>query len=146
MTATTLDGQSQSGRLFGRDTDLVALEGLRRRDRVRLLTLTGPAGVRKTRLAVEVGRRLSGEFANGVSFVDLSTVRDPARVPVALASGVGLRDVEGPFLPERLFAYLRERECLVILDNFERVLPAASWIADLLAECPSRCWSRAERR
>jgi non-specific serine/threonine protein kinase len=92
--------------------------------------------VGKTRLAVEAGRRLSGELAHGVAFVDLSLVRDPSGVPAALAAGVGLNDVESRCLPERLLAYLRGRECLVVLDNFEQVLPAAAWLAGLLAECP----------
>jgi predicted ATPase/DNA-binding CsgD family transcriptional regulator len=104
---------------------------------VRLLTLTGPAGVGKTRLAIEVGRRMSGEFAQGVAFVDLSPIRDPTLVPPALAAGVGLQDVESPRLLERLFAYLRARRSLIILDNFEQLLSAAGWLADLLADCPS---------
>jgi non-specific serine/threonine protein kinase len=103
---------------------------------VRLLTLTGPAGVGKTRLAIEVGDRLFAYFSQDLVFVDLSWVRDPSRVLRELARGVGLQDVESPRLSERLFAYLRERRFLVILDNFEQVLPAAGWLADLLAACP----------
>ena len=118
-TATTLDRHIQPTRLLGRDEDLGAVEGLLHRDEARLLTLTGPAGVGKTRLAVEVGRRMSGEFAHGKAFVDLSPIRDPSRVVPALAAGVGLQDVESPCLLERLLAYLRERECLIVLDNFE---------------------------
>lgn len=102
-----------------------------------MLTLTGPAGVGKTRLAIEAGSRASGDFAQGAVFADLSLVREPSRVPQALALAVGLRDVESPRLAWRLFAYLRERRSLVILDNFEQVLPAASWLADLLATCPN---------
>lgn len=137
LTAITLDRRMQATRLLGRDEDLVAVEGLLRREEARLLTLTGPAGVGKTRLAVEVGRRVSGEFDQGVAFVDLSPIRDPSRVAPALAWGVGLQDAESPCLPERLFAYLGGRRCLVVLDNFEQVTSAASWLAGLLAECPS---------
>jgi predicted ATPase len=69
-------------------------------------------------------------------FVDLSLIRYPSQVPATLAEGVGFQDVESLRLPERLFTYLRKRQPLVILDNFEQVLPAAGWLADLLATCP----------
>jgi predicted ATPase/DNA-binding CsgD family transcriptional regulator/Tfp pilus assembly protein PilF len=108
-----------------------------RREEVRLLSLTGPAGVGKTRLAIEAGTQVSDDFAQGVVFVDLSPISDPTHVPQALARGADLQDVESPRLPERLLAYLRERNSLVILDNFEQLLSAAAWLADLLAECPS---------
>ncbi len=132
---TTSRLPAQPTRLLGRESDLEAIQSVLWREEVRLLTLTGPAGVGKTRLAIEVGSRMSEDFAQGVVFVDLSQIQDPSQVPATLARAVGLQDGESPRLPERLFAYLRERQSLIILDNFEQILPAARWVAELLATC-----------
>jgi non-specific serine/threonine protein kinase len=128
--------QAWPTRLLGREGDLEAIGDMLVLEEVRLLTLTGPAGVGKTSLSIEAGNRISGEVASDVAFVDLSPVQDPSQVLQALAQGVGLQDVQSPRLEERLLAYLRERRFLIILDNFEHVLPAAGWLSDLLANCP----------
>jgi hypothetical protein len=128
------DLRAQPTRLLGREGDLEVIREVLRREEVRLLSLTGPAGVGKTRLAIEAGTQVSDDFAQGVVFVDLSPISDPTHVPQALARGADLQDVESPRLPERLFAYLRERNSLVILDNFEQLLSAATLLN--LTVCP----------
>jgi predicted ATPase/DNA-binding CsgD family transcriptional regulator len=106
---------------------------------VRLLTLTGPAGVGKTRLALAAAARLASEsperFPDGVVFVDLTPVRDPPLVLSRLASALGLLDVGSRPVLARLMEALGERQPLVVLDNFEQVLPAGVSLADLLAAC-----------
>jgi len=111
----------------------------------RLLTLTGPAGVGKTRLALEAAGQLarlasapagSDRFPDGVLLVDLTPVRDPDLVPGALARALGLLDVGGRSAMERLEEALAGRRLLVALDNFEQVLPAATQLAALLVTCP----------
>jgi non-specific serine/threonine protein kinase len=102
----------------------------------RLLTLTGPAGVGKTRLALAAATLVADRFPDGVSLVDLAPVRDPALVLPAIARSLGLADTGQPPLPERLRDVLRERTALLVLDNFEQILPAAAALADLLIGCP----------
>ncbi|HEU5439526.1 MAG TPA: AAA family ATPase, partial [Ktedonobacterales bacterium] len=107
----------------------------------RLLTLTGPAGVGKTRLALMAASQLTdqnpGRFPDGVVVVDLTPVREPSLVLATIARSLGLIDTGTLPLDERLRSFLREREAvLLVLDNFEQVLPAAAQLADLVANCP----------
>ena len=110
----------------------------------RMLTLTGPAGVGKTRLALEAAVRLaedasqgSDRFPDGVMLVDLTPVRDPDLVPGAITRAFGLLDIGGRPALERLEEALAVRRLLVVLDNLEQVLPAAALpLSDLLAACP----------
>jgi predicted ATPase/DNA-binding SARP family transcriptional activator len=103
---------------------------------VRLLTLAGPGGAGKTRLALEVARALHAQFADGVAFVPLAPLRDAALVPQAIveALGLGERDDRPPLL--RLKDLLRERKLLLVLDNCEHVLDAAPALAEVLAVAP----------
>jgi len=105
------------------------------REGVRLVTLTGPGGVGKTRLMVEVARRLGSDFTDGARFVDLAAVSAADRVAAAIAAGLGLNTSAGRLMAD-LEAYLRARRLLLALDNFEQVIDAAPLLADLLAVAP----------
>ena len=113
----------------GRESELAQARGLL--DRTRLLTLTGPGGCGKTRLAIELASRMEA-FQDGVHFVPLAAVRDPALVPVEIARCIGLQDARGTALLDHLGGFLAERDVLLILDNLEQVLGAGGFVADLL--------------
>ncbi|HEX8916880.1 MAG TPA: AAA family ATPase, partial [Chloroflexota bacterium] len=117
---------------LGRTQELELIRQLLGSGTARLLTLTGPAGVGKTRLAREAGTQFSDVFPDGIWFVDLTTIRDPAEVPAVMAERLGLPDTGSAPLLEQISAYLRGRETLLILDNFEQVLPAAPLLDTLL--------------
>jgi predicted ATPase/DNA-binding XRE family transcriptional regulator len=122
--------------LLGRERDEASVAHLLRRADVRLLTLTGAPGVGKTRLAVQAAIGLRPLFGDGVSFVALAPVRDPALVLPTIARTLGLRESANRSLVQTLYAYLRERELLLVLDNFEHLLEAGPAVAELLSTCP----------
>jgi len=121
--------------LVDRDKETAEVEDLAVRQAVRLITLTGPGGVGKTRLAVEAASRLAPAFPDGARFVDLGSVRAADLVPAAIAAGLGL-NTSGDRLVSDVMTYLRARRLLLVLDNFEQVIDAAPVIAGLLAAAP----------
>jgi len=121
--------------LVGRDRDAAAVCDLVVGEGVRLVTLTGPGGVGKSRLAVEVADRLGPGFADGVRFADLAAVPAAERVAATVATALGL-NTSGAEVISDVVAYLRRRRLLLVLDNFEQVMGAAPLVADLLAAAP----------
>ena len=102
----------------------------------RLVTVTGPGGAGKTRLAGEVARRVAGRFADGAWLAELAPVRDPAQVPAVVAAALGVREQPGVPLGEVLARALARRQLLLVLDNCEHVIGAAAGLcAGLLAGC-----------
>jgi predicted ATPase/transcriptional regulator with XRE-family HTH domain len=122
--------------LIGREREEASVAHLLKKTRGRLVTLTGPGGVGKTRLALQVTATLRREFADGVTFVDLSPVRDAALLPDAITRALGVRTFDSQSAQAALLAYLRERACLLVLDNFEQIVDAAPFVATLLEQCP----------
>ena len=140
MRPASLQLPAQPTPLVGRTAELATIRRRLSDEGARLLTLTGPAGVGKARLALAAAERLTDHFPDGVTLVDLAPIRDPSLVLPAIGHAFGLIDTGQPPLPERLRDVLRERAALLlVLDNFEQVLPAGAALADLLASCPGLC-------
>ncbi|WP_210506422.1 DUF4062 domain-containing protein [Naasia sp. SYSU D00057] len=123
--------------LFGREEECTSIVERLSTDGVRLITLTGPGGIGKTRLAIEAARRLEHVFPDGVVFVPLAPVENAVQVPSAIAQVLGVRDTGDLPLEQKLVTALRDRRMLLVLDNFEHVMPASSLVTALLEGAPS---------
>jgi len=122
--------------LVGREHEVKVIQLLLSRPDVRLLTLTGTAGVGKTRLAFEVARELVHEFADGVHVVSLAPISDPDLVITTIAHRLGLMESGSQPILELLKIAQRDKQRLLVLDNFEHVIGAAPLLAELLEACP----------
>jgi predicted ATPase/Tfp pilus assembly protein PilF/transcriptional regulator with XRE-family HTH domain len=122
--------------LLGREWEVAMVQSLLLRPAVDLVTLTGPGGVGKTRLALEVASNLRGHFSDGVYFVALAAIDDPALVLSTIAQALGLSDMEGEPLLARLQAHLHDKQILLVLDNFEQVVTAGPVVRELLQAAP----------
>ena len=120
----------------GRTTELGRLRHLVAEDAARLVTLTGPAGTGKTRLAAELTSQLEPHFEHGATIVDLTTVTDPQLVASAVCAAFRLRPGEPAEATTTLARFLSSRRQLLVLDNFEHLLPAAQLVAHLLMQAP----------
>ena len=121
--------------LIGRQQEVAAVRRLLGDPETRLVTLTGPGGTGKTRLAIAAANEVSDQFQDGVWFVDLAPITDPSLVASTVADALGIRERRPEEVTDALREHLRARQALLVLDNFEQVLEAAPLVVTLLTAC-----------
>lgn len=121
---------------FGREREVREIVELMRSGTAQLLTLTGPGGTGKTRLAIQAASELLDDFADGVFLVELAPLTDPRLLPAVIAAALGLREEAGQSPRESVVAFLHDKRLLLVLDNFEHMLAAAPFVSDLLVAAP----------
>jgi predicted ATPase/class 3 adenylate cyclase len=122
--------------LVGREREVGEVAARVQSEGVRLVTLTGPGGTGKTRLALQAAADFLEEFEDGVFFVALATITDPELVPSTIAGPLGVKESAEQPLTETLKSYLQEKELLLVLDNFEQVLEGTPVVGELITACP----------
>ena len=134
---TILPGQwAAPTALFGREDDVEVVAGLVRESGDRLVTLVGPGGVGKTRLAIEVAGRVAGDFADGERFVALAAVSEFRDLASAIARALAAPVSEGESAQAAVLRFLSSRQLLLVLDNFEQLVEGAPLVGDLIRACP----------
>ncbi len=122
---------------IGRQREVTDISALLRQQNVRLVTLTGPGGAGKTRLCLETAHHLLGDFAQGVFFVDLSPITDPALTASTIARAMGIREGGGRPPLDNLIDVLAGKEMLLVLDNFEQIIAGATIVSQILTSSPT---------
>ena len=125
-----------SSALIGRHAELAQLSALVLRDDVRIVTLSGAGGSGKTRVALELARRVGSQFANGAAFVELAAIRDPALAPAAIAAAIGVPETPEMTPAAALASWLQTRDLLLVIDNFEQLIDGADQLARLVKIAP----------
>ena len=127
---------AQRTSFVGRKSVVASVLALLGRPSVRLLTLNGPPGIGKSRIGLQVANEIAGSFSGGVAFIPLASITDPALVPVAISQVLGTK--HAPHVPalEQVKGFLRAKEMLLVLDNFEQVLDAGPMVGEILDACP----------